>query len=96
MPTSIQQIEDTERGKTILRVAGSMTFDDAVLLEKIALGMRDDLGGNLTIDLADLHFLDSESAPILRKLESEHKFEIEGLMIFLQKAVEENESRNED
>ena len=96
MPTSIQQIEDTERGKTILRVTGEMTFDDAVLLEKIALEMREDLGGNLTIDLADLHFLDSESAPVIKRLEREHEFEIEGLMIFLQKAVEENESRNED
>jgi len=96
MPTSIQQIEDTERGKTILRVKGEMTEEDAVLLEKIALGMREKAGGNLTIDLADLHFLDSESAPILKRLEREHGFEVEGLMIFLQKAVEENESRNED
>ena len=96
MPTSIKQIEDTERGKTILRVEGSMTGEDAVLLEKIALGMREEIGKNLTIDLADLNFLDSESAPILKRLEREHKFEIEGLLIFLQKAVEEAESRNED
>jgi anti-anti-sigma regulatory factor len=96
MPTNIQQIEDTERGKTILHVEGSMTEEDAVLLEKIALGMRAEIGGNLTIDLADLHFLDSESAPILKRLEREHGFEVEGLMIFLQKAVEETESRNED
>ena len=96
MPTNIQQIEDTERGKTILRVEGEMTFEDAVLLEKIALEMREELGRNLTIDLADLDFLDSDSAPVLKRLEREHKFEVEGLMIFLQKAVEENESRNED
>ncbi len=96
MPTSIKQIEDTERGKTILRVEGSMTGEDAVLLEKIALGMREEIGKNLTIDLADLNFLDSESAPILKRLECEHKFEIEGLLIFLQKAIEEAESRNED
>ena len=95
MPTNIKQIEDTERGKTILRVEGSMTEEDAVLLEKIALAMRDETGKNLTIDLADLHFLDSESAPILKRLEREHGFEVEGLMIFLQKAVEENEQRNE-
>ena len=96
MPTSIQQIEDTERGKTVLRVAGSMTEADAVLLEKIALAMREESGKSLTIDLADLHFLDSESAPVLKRMEREHHFEIEGLMIFLQKAVEETESRNED
>ena len=91
MPTNITQIEDTERGKTVLRVEGSMTAEDAVLLEKIALGMREQTGKNLTIDLSDLHFLDSESAPVLKRLEREHRFEIEGLLIFLQKAVEETE-----
>ena len=96
MPTNIVQIEDAERGKTILRVEGEMTAEDALLLEKIALGMREQTGKNITIDFADLDFLDSESAPILKRLEREHKFEIEGLMIFLQKAVEENEQRNED
>ena len=96
MPTNITQIEDEERKRTVLRVAGSLTVEDAVLLEKIALGMRENSGRKLTIDLADLHFLDSESAPILRRLEREHKIEIEGLMIFLQKAIEETESRNED
>jgi len=96
MPTNITQIEDEERKRTVLRVAGSLTVEDAVLLEKIALGMRENSGRKLTIDLADLHFLDSESAPILRRLEREHKIEIEGLMIFVQKAIEETESRNED
>ena len=95
MPTNITQIEDGERGITVLRVEGSMTAEDAVLLEKIALGIRAESDKNMTIDLSDLHFLDSESAPILKRMESEHKFEIEGLMIFLQKAVKETESRNE-
>lgn len=96
MPTNIIQVEDAERGKTILRVEGEMMLEDAVLLEKIALGMRDASGENLTIDLADLDFLDSDSAPILKRMQEQHKFEIEGLLIFLQKAVEENESRNEN
>lgn len=89
MPTQITQIEDTERGKSILRVEGSLTEEDAVLLEKIALGMRAETGKNLTLDLADLDFLDSESAPILRRLQKEHGFEIEGMEFFLQKAVDE-------
>ena len=93
MPTNLTQIEDVERGKTILRVEGSLTFDDAVLLEKIALQMRSELGENLTLDLADLHFLDSESAPIIRRLEREHGFEIEGVEIFLQSIVNETERK---
>ncbi len=92
MPTTITQVEDMAREKTILHVSGSMTFDDAVFLEKIALEMRTKLGKNLTIDLADLHFLDSDGAPVIRRLESVHEFEIEGLMIFLQKIVDETES----
>ena len=93
MPTNIIQIEDAETAKTILRVSGLMTLEDAVLLEKIALGLREKLKKNITLDFADLNFLDSESAPILKRLEREHQFEIEGLMIFLQKVVEETERK---
>ncbi len=91
MPTSITQVEDPERHKTLLRVEGTMTRDDAILLEKIALNLREELGKNLTLDLADLDFLDSESAPIIKRLEREHGFELEGLEFFLQKAVTQSE-----
>ena len=67
MPTNLTQIEDVERGKTILRVEGEMMEADALLLEKIALDLREQNGKNLTLDLADLDFLDSDSAPILKK-----------------------------
>ncbi len=91
MPTHITQIEDTESEKTILHVEGSMMLDDAILLEKIALDIRSKTQKNITLDFSDLNFLDSESAPILKRLEREYNFEIEGLMIFLQKIVEETE-----
>ena len=85
------QVEDFERGKPLLRVEGSLMREDAVLLEKIVLDMREQLDKNITLDLADLDFLDSESAPILKRLEREHGFELEGLEFFLQKAVAETE-----
>ncbi len=91
MPTTITQLDDTERGKTILRVEGSLTLTDAVLLEKIALDLRAKIGRNLTLDLADLHFMDSESAPVLKRIEREHGFEIEGIEYFLQKIVAESD-----
>lgn len=91
MPTNLTQVKNTEDGKTILRVEGSLTFEDAVLLEKIALEMRDEDDKNLILDFADVHFLDSESAPILRRLENEHGFEIVGIEIFLQTIVNEAE-----
>lgn len=91
MPTSMTQVEDTERGKTLLRVEGSLMKEDAVLLEKIVLDMREQLQKNITLDLADLDFLDSESAAVLKRIEREHGFELEGLEFFLQKAVAESE-----
>ena len=93
MPTQITQIEDTERGKMILRVEGEMMREDAVLLERIALDMREQTGMNLTLDFADLDFMDSESAPVLKRLEREHGFEIEGIEIFLQTVINETEKR---
>lgn len=95
MPTKITEIEDKERQKTILRVEGSLTGEDAVLLEKIALDLREHNGRELTIDLADLHFMDSESAPIIKRMELEHGFELEGLQIFLERVVEET-TKNSD
>lgn len=95
MPTVIQEIEDAERSRTILRVAGEMFSEDALLLEKIALGMRAQTGADITIDLADLHFLDSDGAPILKRMADEHHFEIEGMLTFLQRAVEKTESRRD-
>ena len=91
MPTQITQVEDFDRNKMILRVEGEMLLDDALLLEKIALQMREEIGKNITLDLADLDLLDSESAPILKRMERERNFEIEGLEFFLQKVVDETE-----
>jgi anti-anti-sigma regulatory factor len=91
MATKITQIEDAERGQVVLRVEGELFHEDAILLEKIALEMRDELGKKITIDLADLDMMDSDSAPILKRIEQEHGFTIEGIPYFLQKVVDETE-----
>ncbi len=95
MPTNITQLDDPEREKVILRVEGELMFDDAILLEKIALDLRSQNNKNLTLDLADLDLMDSESAPIIKRLKEEHGFEIEGLQIFLQKMIDETENRQD-
>lgn len=94
MPTTFTELEDTERGKIILRIEGSLMQEDAVLLEKIALDLREQRDRNITLDLADLDFLDSDSAPILKRMEREHGFEIEGIEFFLQTIVNEAEKNN--
>ena len=88
MPTNIIQTVDDADGSVTLRVEGDMLLEDAEVLEKIALGMRGDNFRDVVIDLADLDFLDSESAPILKRLAKEHGFRIEGIEIFLQSAID--------
>ena len=61
---------------------------------KIARQSQSESGYSIMIDLADLDFLDSESAPILKRLESDHGFEIVGTEIFLQSVINAVEGRN--
>lgn len=85
MPTQITQRESN--GRTYLQVEGEMLVDDALLLERIADDLHEDSGLHVTVDLADLDFLDSDSASILKRLDSKHGISIEGLEIFLQTAI---------
>lgn len=87
MPTNIQQIDDLDRGKTVLRVEGEMLLDDALLLERIALGLESELGTRVLIDLADLDYFDSDAASILKRLDDRYGIEITGMEIFLQTMV---------
>jgi len=91
MPTNIIQTVDENDGRVTLRVEGEMTHADALLLEKIAVEMNSDHASGLTIDLADLDFLDSESAPVIKRMQREHGFRIEGMEIFLQSAIDSAE-----
>ena len=88
MATQINQVDDPLGHKTILRVEGELLHDDAVLLERIAIGIRANSGNNITIDLADLDFLDSDAAPILKRLAETEGFAIDGVEMFLQSAVD--------
>ena len=87
MATQITQIDLPERRRTILRVEGEMFREDALLIEKIA-GCISPGGTKIVIDLADLDFLDSEAASVLKRLEDINGYEIEGVEIFLQSAVD--------
>jgi len=91
MATNITQIDDNERNRMILRIDGTMTVDDAILIERLAKNLHASREKDVTIDLADLDFLDSESAPILKRLENTEGFEIEGTELFLQTAINDVE-----
>ncbi len=87
MATKITQIDLPDRHRTILRVEGDMLLDDAILLEKVAICLTDQNENKIVIDLADLDFLDSDAASVLKRLEDTKGCEIEGIEIFLQSAV---------
>src|SRR5258708_22784378 len=91
MPTQIKQIWDDSRKSIILRVAGEMFLEDAKLLGRIAKDARTETGDDVILDLADLDFLDSDAAHVLRQLDDLAGFEIEGMEIFLQTIVNEVE-----
>ncbi|MEP6947306.1 MAG: hypothetical protein ABJA02_15410 [Acidobacteriota bacterium] len=88
MPTTITQIDDSSAGQTTLKVKGEMSIEDARLLEHIGDDIRSETGHQIRIDLADLDFLDSDSAPFLKRLEARDGFKIEGIEIFLQTLID--------
>ena len=77
----------------VLRVDGDLLHADALLLEKIAAQARADFDGDIAIDLADLDLMDSESAPVLRRLQTDHGIAIVGTEIFLQTVIDDVEGR---
>ena len=91
MATQIKQIDDAENNRTILRVSGEMHHEDAVLLERIAASIHNENRTLVVIDLADIAFLDSEAAPILKRLSESDGYAIEGIEIFLQATIDQAE-----
>lgn len=90
MPTHITQVEDHDRGKTILRVDGELLLDDALLVERLVQGLLSK-GGGVTIDLADLDLIDSDAAPVMKRVQETAGVEISGIEIFLQNMVNDTE-----
>lgn len=89
MPTQITQQESD--GRVVLRVEGELLLDDAILLERITSEIQAETEKLIMIDLADLAFLDSESAAVLKRLAGDPAIELQGLEIFLQSAVDQAE-----
>jgi anti-anti-sigma regulatory factor len=91
MPTQITQLEDSERDRTVLRVEGQLLEEDATLLSRIARDLANETGRDVIIDVADLDFIDSEAATVLKELQSSDGFELAGVEILLQNAINEAE-----
>ena len=89
MPTQITQSES--EGRVFFFFVGDLLVEDALLLEKIAIETQRESGRGITVDLADLAFLDSESATVLKRLAGNPSIELQGMEIFLQSAIDQAE-----
>jgi anti-anti-sigma regulatory factor len=87
MPTRITQIECQSGTTRRIKVEGALTLADAELLEGICKKLCEQSDCNVSIDLADITFLDSESASALCRLKGQG-ISLEGLDLFVQKVVE--------
>ena len=92
MPLRITQKDCANDGETLLKVEGSLYLRDAELLERVCRDIGEETGHRLILDLADLSFLDSESASVLCRLKREQNVSLEGLHLFIAKVIELTEA----
>lgn len=76
----------------VLKVEGSLYLQDAELLERVCRDIGQQTGQHISLDLADLSFLDSESASVLCRLKREQGVDLEGLHLFIAKVIELTEA----
>lgn len=79
---------ETESQATVLKVEGTLYLKDAELLEKICRDVGNQTGRAVTLDLASLSFINSDSASVLCRLKHEQGVRLEGLQLFIGKVVE--------
>jgi anti-anti-sigma factor len=91
MPTQITQIDDVTGAHTTLRIAGSLTLADAELIARICASLREQRATEITLDLSDLSFLDSESAAVLARLKQAHNVTLDGIHLFVQQVIDQTE-----
>lgn len=91
MPTRITEVNTPDAEHTTLRVEGTLRLEDAELIEKICLDLKQESGRAITLDLADLSFLDSDSAHILCRLKADQGVSLEGLHLFIQRVIDMTE-----
>jgi anti-anti-sigma factor len=96
MTTRITQLEGyVAGGRALLRVEGTLERADAELLEQVCTDLKAQTGANVTVDLTEVSFLDSESASVLARLRREQKVNLEGVHFFVQQVIEIAERANQ-
>jgi hypothetical protein len=88
MTLRISQILDTEKGNATLRLEGSMSADEAVLLERYCDGLAGQSIGSITLDVEGLTFLDDESGASIRRLRQTRGVTLTGCRLFTREVIE--------
>lgn len=79
---------DIESQATVLKVEGTLYLKDAELLEKICRDVAGQTGRPVTLELANISFIDSDSASVLCRLKREQGVRLEGLHLFIENVIE--------
>jgi ABC-type transporter Mla MlaB component len=79
---------DTANVPTVFKVEGTLYLRDAELLEKICRDVGNQTKRPVTLELAGLSYLDSDSAAVLCRMKREQNVNLEGLHLFIEKVVE--------
>ena len=72
----------------VFKVEGTLYLRDAELLEKICRDVGRQTKRPVTLELAGLSYLDSDSAAVLCRMKREQNVSLEGLHLFIEKVVE--------
>jgi anti-anti-sigma regulatory factor len=88
MPIRITEIENANSDAMLLKVEGSLYLEDAELLGTICRDISSQTERPVILELADLRFLDSDSASVLCRLKHEHGVTLRGLQLFIGKVIE--------
>src|SRR5260370_24229762 len=73
---------------TVFTVEGTLHLRDAELLETICRDVGNQTQRPVTLELAGLSYLDSDSAAVLCRMKREQNVRLEGLRLFIEKVVE--------
>ncbi|SRR5258706_12395258 len=79
---------DAGTGPTVFKVEGTLYLRDAELLEKICRDVGNQTRRPVTLELAGLSYLDTDSAAVLCRMKREQNVSLEGLHLFIEKVVE--------
>ena len=96
MTTRITQLEGrVAGGRALLRVEGTLGLADAELLEQVCIDLKAQTGASVTVDLADISFLDHAGASVLARLRREQEVNLQGVHFYIRQVIEIAERENQ-